>query len=705
MPKRQTYQEIIEGGNRRHLTKEQLEARRLADEAPMTPAARAVGLTRQERRAWDALFERLADKLVVSDADSLNEAARLRAALPGIKKQGKDEHSAAVAKLEAILQPIEARTPRTAPVEQIAATVAQEPVQSPNCKAEAVRYARNLVEGQIPSCKLARLAAQRFLNDLNATDEGRGFHFDEAKAQRPVDFIVRLRLGELQPYQHFIIANAFGFVRADGTRRFRQVFVEIAKKNGKSGLCAALGLYLASPASIGGDGEERPVVAFAATSRYQSSEICFKEAARLRENYGALVGCSKQYKTSITFPDTHGSCEPLAANSEKLNGLNLHGLVADELADHKTADLFNTLASAQIGRKQPISIAITTAGSQREGNIAWEQRGHAAQVLEGMIQDDGFFAFICEIDEGDSPFDEACWIKANPAMGSLVPLANLQDAAHRAKTVNSARSLFYRYHINRWSETSVNAWLSVEVLQKPVVSYISDEDRTLTPRERIEKAKQRLAGRLCYGGLDASKSNDLTCFSALFPPLEKGGIYEALFLFWCPQEAIIERSKSHRVPYERWSENGYIKPTHGAVIDLGVVEEDIVAFSKTYRLNEVGYDIAYARDTERNLGSAGIKSTQVTQGFKLSPAICEIEKWLAAEKLSMHGHPIAVWNFSNAVINHGTHDVRLDKAKSREKIDAAASLADATDIFMKRPAPARDWSYEGLVKNPAILTL
>ncbi len=624
--KRQSYAEILAHGNRNRLTAAQLERRRLEDELSATG-----GKNPRQRSA------RATTTIAVEDATAL---------------------------------PVQATN--------------NEPAL--NCAETARVYAENITSGQIASGKLHLQACKRYLNDLEATDDTRGFHYDASAAQKVCDFISATDIGVLLPFQYFVLSAVFGFIRSDLTRRTRTAYVEYAKKSGKSSLAASIGDYMAAPADVGGDGEPRPMIDFCATTRYQSQSIVFKEACRLVTTSPKLSAITKILKSSITFPDSLATIECLASNSDKLNGRNSHCVVGDELGDHPTPSLWNTLTSGQISRRQPLAFGITTAGQQKEGNIAWELHQHAAQVLDGTIEDDSFFALICALDDDDDWQDEKNWAKANPGLGTLIPIDNLRDACNRAKTVPSAKSLFLRFHINRWAEVSEHAWLTTEVLQKPQLLYISEDEKNCTIPERLAQAEQRLFGRPCIIGIDASRSDDLFALAIWFPPLEANGVYECLFRVFCPQEGIVERSRGHRVPYQRWQENGYIIPTSGAVIDEDVVFAEILKLKEKFKIREIGFDIAYMQSLAKRLDAANLKCTKVAQGFALHPAICELEKLLYSDRVCLHAMPLALWCLSNAVLQRGTYQARLDKSKSREKIDLAVAMCDAISINLVRPA-------------------
>jgi len=480
------------------------------------------------------------------------------------------------------------------------------------------------------------------------------------------------------PWQFWLLANLFGFKRKDGLRRFRFALIEIGKKNGKTGLAAALSLYLADEL---GDGEPDANCYVAATTRFQSSSVCFRAALRMRENNVDLAARSQAFKACITW--RHSSFEPLAANSQKLNGLNAHGIILDEIGDHPTSDLANTLISATIGRKQPMVMAISTAANVRE-QILFELRSSACQVLEGSIRRDDLFAMICELDEGDNYRDEEVWVKANPSIDVLVPRENLRTLMASAEAIPSTKRAFLRYHFNVWNSGSESAWLNFEDLGKPGIAYISEEEKKISATDRMTNAVRRLKGKPCVGGLDLAECEDESVLCLLFPPTEDGQPFEALFEIWIPEENIERRSREQKVPYETWRDEHFVTATNGATTDFTKIRADILALRQVFEIRELGFDRHLGADILQQVKQGGIPVTAVNQGYFLSPAILRCEKLIKEGRLCIHGDPVVTWNLSNCCITYGFQgDVQFNRERSREKIDAAVSLAVAMDIFMR----------------------
>lgn len=560
------------------------------------------------------------------------------------------------------------------------------PVAPPqDAAAVAKGYALSVLSGEILAGKLVRQACQRFLDDLR-DGPARGISFSPEAAQKVCVYLSELGLA-LMAWQIFVLSNLFGFRNADGRRRYRNAHIEVGKKNGKTSLLAALGLYMADTE---GDGEPRAEVYVAATTKSQSADICFREAVRLREASSDLSGRSKKYKCLIEFGDSVFA--PLAANSEKLNGRNMHLGILDELADHATPDLFNVFTTSKVSRLQPLTISITTAGNTRIGNVAWESREHSLQVLDGSIPDDSFFTFIATLDEGDDWKNEALWIKANPSLGITVQIENLRELAARALAMPSAKNAFLRYNVNIWPATTASSWISQDDLQKEGNAFLNEESRLLSPLERIKAAAERLKGQRCCMGLDLAIKNDLSALALCFPPEDKeSGVYEVLFRCWCPEEGIERRTREHRVPYAQWADAGLLTVTPGEVTDFQFIQRDILALAEEYKVCEVGADAALTQATSfaEPIRETGMCVVSHKQGYWMSAEIQLLERLFIQHRMCFHGNPIAAWCFANVSLttNHLMRQA-FDKERSREKIDCAVALAMAFKSTLAMPEPS-----------------
>ncbi len=335
------------------------------------------------------------------------------------------------------------------------------------------------------------------------------FFFDKQAATMAVNFFERLLVhtkGEwsgqrfkLEDWQREqIICPLFGWKRKqDGTRRYRTAYIEIPRKNGKSTLAAGIGLFL-----LFADGEPGAEIYSAAADRDQAS-IVFDEAKRMVEQSHELGKRAEPYKRSIVVPSTYSVYRVLSAEAFSKHGLNAHGIIFDELHAQPTRELWDVLTTSSGARRQPLTVAITTAGFDRQ-SICWEQHEYARQVLEGVIEDPSFFAYISAADEDEDWLDEDVWRRANPNLGVTVKLDYLRNQARKAEQTPAYQNTFRRLHLNQWTQQETR-WLDLQAW-----------DRCAAPVNA-----KLLEGSICYGGLDLASSSDIASFVLCFPP-EKG---------------------------------------------------------------------------------------------------------------------------------------------------------------------------------------
>jgi len=506
--------------------------------------------------------------------------------------------------------------------------------------------------------ELVRLACQRHLADL---DDGaaRGLRWDPDAAQHALDMFGYLThhkgewAGEpirLEPWQAFVIGSAFGWYRADGTRRFRLVYTEVARKNGKSTIAAGIGLYLAFF-----DGEPGAEVYAAATKRDQA-RIIWDDARRMVLASAGLRRRITAYVANLHDIRSGSKFEPLGADSDSMDGLNVHGAIIDELHAHRTRDVWDVLETASGSRRQPLRWVITTAGSARE-SIWGELRDDAVRVLEGT-PDDAQLVYIATLDEGDDPFDEALWPKANPNLGVSVKVGDLREQAERARRVPGRLNAFLRLRMNVPTQAA-SRWLS----------------RASWDANAAEPAVR--PGAACYGGLDLASTRDLSALVLVFPAAD--GALDVLARFWCPEEGIAERSRIDAVPYADWARDGYLRATEGNVTDYDVIREDIKTLAETYAIEGIGYDRWNASHLMTQLVGDGAPMVPTGQGFAdLSAPSKELEKLILGGRLRHGGHPILAWMADHVEVDEdAAGNIKPSKRRSTERIDGIVALVMA----------------------------
>lgn len=528
------------------------------------------------------------------------------------------------------------------------------------------QYAERVLSGELAAGKWVKLACQRHLDDLDRAHD-RGLRYDLEKAGKAIKFFSALRhyKGEwagqplkLELWQMFIIGCLFGWLRADGTRRFRVAYNEIPRKNGKSLIAAGVGLLLAFF-----DGEGGAEVYSAATKRDQAkivwgdAKTMVKASPQLRERIGITggeTGVGNLYRT-----DTASKFQPLGADGDTMDGLNIHGAIIDELHAHKTRVVWDVIQTGTGARRQPLTFVITTAGFDRF-SVCYEQHEYGEKVLEGVIEDDTFFAYIACWDEGDDWTSPESWAKANPNYGISVKVDDLERKCLKAQQVPAEQNEFLRKHGNVWTEQETR-WLSLDVY---------DENTE-------EPDAEALKGGPCYGGLDLSSTTDLTALELYFP--ETG---DWLHHYFIPEANMQERIERDRVPYDAWERGGWLTATPGNVIDYGYIRETVNSLRDAgFNIREIGYDPYNATQIVLDLQSDGFTMVPIRQGFlSLSPPTKELERLMLAKKMRLGKNPVTRWAASNAVVlTDPAGNVKLDKSSRTKRIDPMAAMVMAVD--------------------------
>jgi len=456
------------------------------------------------------------------------------------------------------------------------------------------RYARDVIGGTILAGPLVRVACARHLRDLIEGPK-RGLRWDAAAAERALGFfptVLRLAEGEfadkpfvLQPWQAFCVGNLFGWKASDGFRRFRTAYIEIGKGNGKSVFAAGIGLYM-----LLADGEASAEIYAAATTRDQAA-ILFRDAARMVDASPAL---SKRIQKSglrsvfnLAHMESGSFFRTVSSEGRGLDGKRVHCSPIDEVHEHPTPIVVDKMRAGTKGRRQALIVEITNSGFDRS-TICFQHHEYSERIVNGLIEDDSWFAYVCGLDEGDDPLeDEACWIKANPSLGISIPRKYLIEQVREAKGMPAKASIVRRLSFCEWVDAANPAipgdlWRACEV-------------------EDFDEAE--LAGLRCIGGLDLSGTRDLTALARVYEP-DADGIVHAVVEFWTPRETLIDRARTDRVPYDLWVEQGHVIATPGRTVDYRFVAERMLELQTEFGLNTIAFDPYRIKYLEAELGEA-----------------------------------------------------------------------------------------------------
>jgi phage terminase large subunit-like protein len=489
-----------------------------------------------------------------------------------------------------------------------------------------------------------------------------GCYFDIQAAERVRTFFrqfLRHSKGQWarQPFElldwqwHQIIAPLFGWKRADGTRRFRRGYIEVPKKNGKSTLFSGLSLYL-----LAGDREQGAEIYSAAVDRDQAS-IVYGEAANMVDASPALASRLRVVRSTkrIVFQKTRSFYRALSADVPAKEGLNAHAVLIDELHAQKTRDLWDTLRYAGASRRQPLHLAVTTAGFDRF-SICWEQHCYAEQVLSGLIQDSAFFGFIAAAGPDDDWTDPEIWKKANPSFGITIDSDQFAEDCREAQESPAKENSFRRYRLNQWTEQDVR-WLSMEKWDACSGALRDD-----------------LEGQECYAGLDLSSTTDLSALVLVFP--HEGGSFDVLPFFWVPEEGAKRRARKDRVPYDQWIREGLIDATPGEAIDYDRIRASIKTLGERYSIRSIAIDRWNATQLAGQLEQDGYEIVAFGQGFaSMNWPTKKLEAVVLSGRLRHGGNAVLRWMAGNVSLETDAADNwKPSKKKSRERIDGIVAL-------------------------------
>lgn len=516
-------------------------------------------------------------------------------------------------------------------------------------------YAEDVIAGKYVVGQLVIKACRRHLDDLSRGHE-RGIYFDAEEAQLAIDFFALLRLpdgagaGErfvLQPWQAFIVGSIFGWKReSDGLRRFHYVLVEVARANGKSPLAAGIGLK-----ALLADHEQGAQVYSAATTRDQA-KIVFNDAVRMAEQSPALWRLLDKTVNNLAYMTAQSYFRPLSADASKMDGLRVHVALVDELHEHPNGEVMTKLRTG-MKSSQPLLFAISTAGFNKM-SVLGEEHDIAVKILDGVVENDAYFAYIATLDSDDEWTDEDAWPKANPSLGVTVRLETLRDECRLAQQVPAQQNSFRRLRLNEWTANATR-WLTDELWQYGAAG---------PPHE--------LAGRKCFAGLHVT--TEMAAIVLWFPDDARGG--DALAEFYIPEDNVDQLERDDGVPYSAWERDGFVQLTEGNVVDYDAVAKRMDELAEIYNLQEIGLHRYNATQLNTNLTSAGFTVAAFSSGFAyMAPPSEELERLLLDGTVRHAGNPVLRWMASNVAVRTDSEGhKRPDQEASGGRIGGIVAL-------------------------------
>lgn len=506
-------------------------------------------------------------------------------------------------------------------------------------------------------------------------------HVDKNLAARVVSFfetcLVHVK-GEwagqpfkLAEWQRDFLVKLFATVDDHGIRQYRKAFVAVPRKQGKTTVCAGIALYC-----MLADQEPGAEVYCCAADRNQAG-IVFDIARQMMARSPRLASLAKPYQNRIVSESTGSFIRAMSSEAYTAHGVNAHAIIFDELHAQKTPDFWEVMRTSTGARRQPLTIAITTAGWDRN-SICYAEWNYALKVRDGIIDDPTLLPVIYGADTDDDWADVATWRKANPNLGVSMKMGYLEEECRKAQELPRLENTFRQLHLNQWTEQA-ERWLPLDKWDACQADFSPGE----------------VAGQVCFAGLDLASTRDLTALVLLFPS-DDG--YTVLPYFWLPRESMVERSRRDRVPYTEWVRAGLIKTTEGNVADYDVIRADINDLQTTFNIREIAIDRWNSTQLQTQLAGDGFEIVPFGQGFaSMSSPSKELEKLVVAGTIRHDGNPVLRWMASNvAADTDAAANIKPNKARSSEKIDGIVALimalgraavwdgSDGVSVYSKR---------------------
>lgn len=554
----------------------------------------------------------------------------------------------------------------------------------------ATAYARSVVSGETVAGPYVRDACARHLRDL-VEGPARGLRWEPEAAKRFAEFcrvVCCVQVADqwlpfaLHPSQHFIAGSLFGWKRSDGKRRFRTAYVEQGKGNGKSPLAAAIGHYM-----LVADGELSAEV-YAAASKKDQAMILFRDAVAMWQNSPALRSRLTPSGGNPVWNLAHiasGSFfRPISAESGQ-SGPRPHGALVDELHEHRDGAVLRMLKAGQKARSQPLTFIITNSGHDRR-SACYDEHQYGIEVAAGTKEDDEYFAYICALDEGDDwREDESCWIKTNPLLGVTIKVEYLRKQVREAVGIPAYANTVARLNFCIWTDSDTAA----------ISRAVWDACQADVDCDALTEA-----GHPCYGGLDLSRTGDLTAFTLtwLLDASRDRQRFASKTWFWTPRSTLRDRSLRDRAPYELWVEQGFMEAVPGPRVSYRWVADALGSLCARYNPVSIGGDPYGMGQLLEQLNDIGLSLPIEThpQGFNrrvvskdedgpdganevalwMPDSINKVEAALLEERIQIDRSPVMTMCAASVVYEQNRTGHRMfSKDKATNRIDGMVSLA------------------------------
>ena len=515
-------------------------------------------------------------------------------------------------------------------------------------------WCRKSLSGEIPCCFMVKKAIERWQADLERPD----LFFDEKAFNRFVRFAREFKhfkgpmAGQrFQPedWQLFLMANVIGLKRVDtGLRKYTYADIYVPRKNGKTFLAAIFAAYFLLK-----DGEAGPEVYTAAVDQAQA-RLCYDASAELIRT-SIFAEDTKPYQWGMKSPKNAGVFKPLSKDTKNKDGLNIYAAICDERHAWPTTEIYDVIKTGMGARSQPMLLSISTAGTDTS-NPYFSDIEVYKDILLGLKEKDNHFLMLFCPDEGDAWDDPATWAKVNPNLGVSLSEDYMRAECNEAKLRGGTYQVaFQTKNLNMWVNAP-DVWISDEDVKENNANFDLDE----------------LLGAECYVGLDLASKSDISAVCLFFPAFKV-----ARFFFVVP-EAKVEELKD-RVDYRLWANEGWLTVTPGKVLDEDWFVDFLLQQLSPYDVKKVSYDPWAMWNIVPKLSKYQDELLAAQQSIRYMSVP---SKWVQTEvlqhRLNFLGNPVIRWMFRNVVIYTDPNaNIKLDKARSRNKIDGVVALVDA----------------------------
>lgn len=539
------------------------------------------------------------------------------------------------------------------------------------------QYALDVVAGRVPAGKYHRLACQRHLTDRTREGTpGFPYRFDLTLADRFFRFAEKLKhyKGEwagqpitLQPWQRFSLGSLFGWVHVEtGLRRYRTVYKEVPRKNGKSLEAAVVMLYLTFY------DQEPGAEGYCIATKRDQAKLVFSDCKQLVKSSGLKKRIAERV-ANLHREDVVAKLEPLGADHDSTDGLNPHAVCADELHAYKDRGLLDVMETATGARRQPVFFKITTAGDDPV-SPGGDEHDYACKILDGVLKDETYFAFIAHADKDDNWLTESTWAKANPNWGVSIKPDDMRALAAKAQGIPAAAATFKQKRLNLWVNATAPC-LSIDGWRKGQTDWQPDD----------------LLHETCYVGVDLASKIDLCALSLVFPPGVGHPKWRVIQYIWTPEDTLRDRAHRDRAPYEVWVDQGWLLTQPGTAIDHSVIRDVLREARQKYDIERIGFDPWHADQVISALtkddGFDEAQVLAVPQTFAgLSSAEAKFQADVLAGDWDARGCPVTAWAVSNVVDQQdGKGNLFFTKKKSRGRIDPVKSITTALSLYLRMP--------------------